>query len=109
MHQALGRALAGLDDRDRLRLNFYYVQELTLAETGRLLKEHEATVSRQRARTRRVIREHVEQRLRDEGKLGDAQIAQCFESVSEDPGPLDVSEMLGTSDERKKSETDRSP
>ena len=85
-----------------------HLQGLTLAATGRLLREHEATASRHLARTRRAIREDVEHQLRTEAGLTDAQIAQCFESVSEDPGPLDVGEMLGTSDERKKSGPDRS-
>ena len=56
--------MAQLDPRDRLRLGCYYAQQLTLAETGRLLKEHEATTSRQLARTRKDIREAVEQDLR---------------------------------------------
>jgi len=46
LRQALARAVDRLDSRDRLRLGCYYVQELTLADTGRLLKEHEATASR---------------------------------------------------------------
>src|SRR5262249_45166662 len=54
LRDALGRAVARLADRDRLRLGCYYVQELTLAETGRLLKESEATASRQLTRTRRA-------------------------------------------------------
>ena len=49
MQQTLGRAIADLDPKDRLRLACYYAQGLTLAETGRVLKEHEATVSRQLA------------------------------------------------------------
>ncbi len=57
VQEALGRTLANLSDRDRLRLGCYYVQQLTLAETGRLLGEHEATASRHLARTRRAIRE----------------------------------------------------
>src|SRR5439155_2479493 len=47
---ALRRAIARLTARDRLRLAGYYVQSLTLAEVGRLMREHEATVSRQLAR-----------------------------------------------------------
>lgn len=94
LQDALGGAIADLDARDRLRLSCYYAQNLTLAETGRLLKEHEATVSRQLARTRRVIREQVERRLRDEGKLKDAQITQCFAFASEDAGPIDIEQML---------------
>jgi len=97
IQQALGRAVARLPARDRLRLGCYYAQGLTLAATGRLLREHEATASRQLAKTRRAIRDDVERQLRAEAGLTDAQIAQCFESVSEDPGPLDVGEMLGDS------------
>jgi RNA polymerase sigma-70 factor, ECF subfamily len=91
---ALERAVANLAARDRLRLACYYAQELTLAQTGRLLGEHEATCSRQLARTRRAIREDVERQLRVERRLSDAEVAQCFSSVAEDAGPLDLREML---------------
>ena len=104
MRQLLGRAVAALSDRDRLRLGCYYAQELTLAETGRLLQEHEATVSRQLARTRRVIRDTVERQLRESGLTGD-QVAACFESVAGDPGPIDLNRMFG---ERKAPAPERS-
>ena len=91
---ALGRAIGRLAARDRLRLACYYVQELTLAETGRVLKEHEATVSRQLARTRRAIRGGVERQLRDESGLNDGQIAACFASVADDPGSLDLKKVI---------------
>jgi RNA polymerase sigma-70 factor, ECF subfamily len=94
MRRSLERAVASLPARDRLRLACYYAQELTLAETGRVLGEHEATSSRQLARTRRTIREDVERQLRIERGLSDAEIAQCFASVSEDAGPLDLRQML---------------
>jgi len=93
MRDALAVVVARLSARDRLRLGSYYRQELTLAETGRLLGEHEATVSRQLARTRRTIREQVEGHLRDVG-LGDLQIAECFSHAAEDPGPIDLSEVF---------------
>jgi RNA polymerase sigma factor (sigma-70 family) len=113
LHEALARAIEELAARDRLRLCCYYAQELKLAETGRILKEHEATVSRQLARTRRVLREDVERRLRDDHRLSEAQIAECFESASDDPGALDLRNLLVepqvTGDgPRKKSEADRS-
>src|SRR5262249_56531716 len=38
VREALGRAVSRLDPRDRLRLSSYYVQELTLAQVGRLLR-----------------------------------------------------------------------
>ena len=108
MQRALGAALSRLDSRDRLRLGCYYVQELTLADTGRLLKEHEATVSRQLARTRRAIRADVERQLREDAGLTDAEMAQCLEAASDDAGPLDLKEMLGAPAVRKESARDRS-
>jgi RNA polymerase sigma-70 factor (ECF subfamily) len=104
LRRALAQAVGRLDSRDRLRLGCYYVQDLTLAETGRLLKEHEATVSRQLARTRRSLREDVERQLREDHHLSEAQVAECVASASEDVGPLDLRELLG----RKKSQPDRS-
>jgi RNA polymerase sigma-70 factor, ECF subfamily len=91
--RAFAQSLSGLDARDRLRLGLYYTQELTLAEAGRVLRESEATVSRQLARTRRAIRDAVERRLRTEG-LGDAEIAECFESATADPGEIDLNREL---------------
>ena len=105
---ALGRAVGRLDSRDRLRLSCYYVQELTLADTGRLLKEHEATASRQLARTRRTLREDVERQLRADPALSDAQIAECFASASEEAGPLDLRQLLGDPGARKNLPPDRS-
>jgi RNA polymerase sigma-70 factor (ECF subfamily) len=64
--RALRAALAGLAPRDRLCLASYYLQGLTLAEIGRLLAEHEATVSRRLERIRRQIREAVETSLSQE-------------------------------------------
>ncbi len=106
MEQAVEQSVAELDSRDRLRLGCYYVQELTLAETGRVLKEHEATASRQLARTRTAIRASVERRLRESG-LTDQQIADCFAAAAADSGRLDLTRMVGGAD-RKESTVDRS-
>lgn len=95
VREALSHAVAGLEPRDRLRLSYYYVQDLTLAQAGRLLREHEATVSRQLARTRRSIRDTVERELRDRCGFTDEQVAACLASVTEDPGPLDLKPLLG--------------
>lgn len=109
MQRALGAAVSRLAGRDRLRLGCYYVQELTLAETGRVLEEHEATVSRQLARTRSTLRKDVERQLRDQEGLSDAQVAECFESAAGDAGPLDLTRMLGAAGGgRKESGPDRS-
>lgn len=92
--RALEQAVASLPPRERLRLGCYYAEGLTLAQTGRLLGEHEATASRQLARTRKTIRTTVERSLRDDAGLTDAQIAQCFAEIADDPGPLDLSRLL---------------
>ncbi|HEY7497598.1 MAG TPA: sigma-70 family RNA polymerase sigma factor [Vicinamibacterales bacterium] len=104
---ALQRAVARLPDRDRLRLGFYYREDLTLAQAGRLLGEHEATVSRQLARTRRAIRDEVDRYLRQEHGFGDAEVARCFECTLDDPGPIDLGQMLGNTP-RKNPEPERS-
>jgi RNA polymerase sigma factor (sigma-70 family) len=94
----LARVVSALQPRDRLRLSAYYVQDLTLAQVGRLLQEHEATVSRQLARTRRAIRADVERTLREEGGLDDAQVAECLAAVAADPGPLDLTRLFRGAD-----------
>lgn len=82
---ALRTALEGLASRDRLRLALYYAQDQTMAATGRVLGESEATVSRHLARTRRDVRAAIERRLREVEGLGDAQVASCFDLAQTDP------------------------
>ena len=108
LREALGRAIARLSGRDRLRLSCYYVQDLTLAETGRVLAEHEATVSRQLARSRRTLRESVEQDLREGARLSETEIAECFACVTADPGPLDLTQVFGAAADRKEPAAGRS-
>jgi RNA polymerase sigma-70 factor (ECF subfamily) len=103
VQRALHVAIAMLAPRDRLRLMCYYARQLTLAETGRVLKEHEATVSRQLAKTRRSIRAGMERHLRSDGGLDADEIARCFELVLEDVGTVDLDGMF-----RKDSQSDRS-
>jgi RNA polymerase sigma-70 factor, ECF subfamily len=107
IRRALANAVGALPARDRLRLACYYAREMTLADTGRILGEHEATSSRQLTRTRKAVRGAVEQWLRTEQGLTEAELAQCFASVTDDAGPLDLREMLVES-ERKESTLDRS-
>jgi RNA polymerase sigma-70 factor (ECF subfamily) len=95
MRDALAAAVAALTPRDRLRLGCYYAQDLTLAAIGRLLGEHEATVSRHLTRTRRTIREAVERSLRQQHGLDDPALAECFRSVVDDAGPLNLADMIG--------------
>lgn len=88
LQATLAVALEALAPRDRLRLAYYYVEELTLAEIGKLLGEHEATVSRKLDRTRRHLRGRIDAALR-ERKLSDAQLRLCYEYAREE-WPFDL-------------------
>ena len=93
LQAALTGALAALEPRDRLRLAYYYSDELTLAEIGRLLGEHEATVSRKLERTRRGLRERVDAALREGKQLSEAQVQLCYEYAREE-WPFDLNASL---------------
>lgn len=108
MRLALGATIAALAPKDRLRLGCYYAQEMTLAQIGRLTGDHEATVSRHLARTRRELRSAVERGLRDQHQFGDREISECFASVSVDTGSIDLGEWLDPVEGRKKPGADRS-
>ena len=90
---ALKAAIRALEPADRLRLSAYYLQRLTLAQVGRLMGEHEATVSRKLDRIRRDLRNAVERLLRDDRKLSDAEVRACLEYAQDDAG-LDLDELL---------------
>jgi RNA polymerase sigma factor (sigma-70 family) len=92
--QALAAAIGRLAPADRLRLSSYYLQRLTLAEIGRLMGEHEATVSRKLDRIRRDLRSDVERLLREEHRLGAAQVQACLDAALDDVG-MDLDDVLG--------------
>jgi len=103
LDRALSTALGDLSPRERMILACYYMDQLTLAEIGRMLGEHESTVSRQLDRSRRALRESVTQRLlrgapaKDgcaaEPALDEAQVELAFEYALED-WPFDLSRAL---------------
>ncbi len=102
---ALETALKNLDGADAERLRMYYADEKKLAEIGRLLGEHESSVSRRLEKVRRDLRSAVEEILRATGgseamngqaKMGglsDAEIALCFEYAAED-APIDLDKIF---------------
>lgn len=104
--RALSAAFAALTPRERMILSCYYVDRMTLAEIGRMMREHESTVSRQLERMRRVLRESVTQALRREtpacnGRpaepaLDKAQMELALEYAVED-WPFDLSQALSAS------------
>jgi RNA polymerase sigma factor (sigma-70 family) len=103
---ALAASFESLAPRDLLRLRFYYAQRLTLAEIGRLTREHEATVSRQLARTRRDLRAQVENWLRTRGGLDETGVKECVAVGAELPAELDLGAAL--ENDRKIAAVDRS-
>ena len=108
MRNALSWAVARLAPKDRLRLACYYAQQMTLAQVGRLLAEHEATTSRQLAKTRHEVREAMEHHLATTENLTREQIEDCFRSVAEDAGSLDLRDFLESAPPRKDLALDRS-
>jgi RNA polymerase sigma factor (sigma-70 family) len=106
---ALKQAIASLHPLDRTRLISYYLNDLTLAEIGKAMNEHEATVSRKLERVRRELKDKVIAILKSawvtkegpqaqtgaDGQAGldDAQIQLCFEYATE-AWPCDFSELL---------------
>jgi RNA polymerase sigma factor (sigma-70 family) len=92
LQATLTAVLDALPPRERLRLSYYYVEELTLAEIGKLMGEHEATVSRKLDRTRKELRSRIDAALR-ERKLSDAQLRLCYEYAQEE-WPFDLTLQL---------------
>ena len=92
---ALARALqsevAALAPDQRLLLSWYYVDQLRLAQIGRLRGVHESTVSRELEALRKDLRKRVEKRLRAGGFSRD-RIEECFRHSVE--APLDFAELL---------------
>ncbi len=66
VEKALGRALAELDDEDRLLTKLYYFDGLRLREAGAVLGVHEATASRRLTRIHGQVRARVESILMKE-------------------------------------------
>lgn len=115
MADALKQAISSLNLLDRTRLISYYLKDLTLAEIGRTMNEHEATVSRKLERVRQELKEKVIAILKSgcaaksrphaqpgpvsrpghDGQTGldDAQIQLCFEYATE-AWPFDFSQLL---------------
>src|SRR2546426_3980993 len=101
--RALQTALDDLDPQEKERLRLYYAEEKTLSEIGRLLGEHESSVSRHLDRVRRDLRQAVEGLLRHgigaangfpaQPGLSDAVIALCFEYTAGD-NPIDLEKLL---------------
>jgi RNA polymerase sigma factor (sigma-70 family) len=98
VRRALAGAIGALEPRDRLRLRCYYIDGMKLAAIGRLLREHEATASRNLERTRQDLRKAVEADLRGSAGFDARAFAECIGAVLEDPGNIDIGELMGADD-----------
>ena len=82
--KALDSALKSLAPRDRMRMAYYYRHDLSLKEIGRVMDEHESTVSRGLARTRDQLKRAIERTLHDGDKLSPEQIRLCYDWAAGD-------------------------
>jgi RNA polymerase sigma-70 factor len=91
--KALDGALKSLAPRDRMRMAYYYRHTLSLKEIGRVMNEHESTVSRQLARTRDYLKREIERTLHDGDQLSQDQIRLCYDWAAGDL-QIDLSRAL---------------
>ena len=101
--RALQTALDRLAPQEKERLRLYYAEEKTLAEIGRVVGEHESSVSRHLDRVRCDLRRAVEEILRNgigaangfavQLPMSEAEIALCFECSARDV-PIDLDKLL---------------
>jgi RNA polymerase sigma-70 factor (ECF subfamily) len=82
VEKALNRALAGLDDEDRLLMKLYYFDGLRLREAGAVLGVHEATASRRLTRIHGEVRECVESILMKEHGWTKSETARSLAEVA---------------------------
>jgi RNA polymerase sigma-70 factor len=93
LQAAVAEALKSLEPLERLRLAYYYADGLTLAQIGRLLGEHEATVSRKLDRIRSELHRRVDSALRERKRLSEAQVQLCYQYANEE-WPFDLTRAL---------------
>jgi RNA polymerase sigma-70 factor len=105
---ALEECLPALEANDRLRLKFYYAQQMALAEIGKKMGEHESTASRNLDRVRNELRIAVENKLRGKNGLSEAEILQCLQYAADD-APIDFRKLFPEKDAGKADEQRKEP
>ena len=89
---ALSQAVAAIEPRDRLLLNYYYFDDLTLKEIGLLMGVHEATISRWLARAQREVRKKTEEILHHRYGMRRAEVAECLQLAARTE--IDIRDLL---------------
>jgi len=82
LSEAVEDCLRNLPPAEKLLLSYYYVQQLTLKQIGRLSGEHEATISRHLEALRKKLRKRIEGYLRNVKKLSAYEIDRCLDFAS---------------------------
>ncbi len=103
MESALSAAFAALAARERLLLNYYYFDELTLKEIGVVMGVHEATISRWLSKSQQTVRKKTEEFLRKQG-MRRAEISECLQLAAR--SEVDVRQVIS---EAKGAATERAP
>ena len=80
---ALGRSFSEIEPRERLLLAYYYYDEMTLREIGRMFDVHEATISRWLAKIQKRVRKLVEKSLARDHSFNRREIAEAIELAAE--------------------------
>ena len=91
--EAMATAFDEMPPRDRLILNYYYFDDLTLREIGLLMNVHEATISRWLAKAQREIKRKTEEVLQRSYGLRRAEVGECIHIAARTE--LDVRKLIG--------------
>jgi RNA polymerase sigma-70 factor, ECF subfamily len=90
--EAMTRAFAQMDAKDRLLLNHYYFDDLTLREIGQIMNVHEATICRWLARAQKEVKRKTEDILQKSYGLRRAEVAECLQIAARTE--LDVRKLI---------------
>ncbi|NOT63280.1 MAG: sigma-70 family RNA polymerase sigma factor, partial [Acidobacteria bacterium] len=102
--EAMRKAFAAIDAKDRLLLNYYYFDDLTLREIGLLMNVHEATISRWLAKAQKQVKKKTEDFLQKLYGLRRAEVVECLALAAR--SEIDVRRLLG---EANKAAVKRAP
>ncbi|HEU4391889.1 MAG TPA: sigma-70 family RNA polymerase sigma factor [Blastocatellia bacterium] len=81
--EALRKGIEQLEARDRLLLAYYYCDELTLREIGRLFDVHEATISRWLTKVQKKLRKLVEKGLEKEHRFNRREASEAMQMAAD--------------------------
>ncbi len=90
--EAMTQAFTEIEARDRLLLNYYYFDDLTLREIGLMMGVHEATISRWLAKAQREVKRKTEDILQRSYGLRRAEVAECLQIAARTE--LDVRKLI---------------